>query len=215
MIQKHTRTAILLGLTLAACSWIVGATVGMDRPRAQQSSTAPASTSPAATAPGATTPGESTSTTTQTSPTSTSSNPSSGKTGSTPAQPANAACTTLTSAIAQQILGASAQAQSSPAATISSTSATTVSACAYVAGDQTMQLTLRVPKNSLGTSENATAFGSERPAGVTPVTGHGQTAYWNPATSSLNILSGNKWYSITRTSATQANTEQIAQAMHI
>ncbi|HSX15833.1 MAG TPA: hypothetical protein VLF40_03520 [Candidatus Saccharimonadales bacterium] len=113
----------------------------------------------------------------------------------------NAACKLLTTAIAQQLLGADAKPADAGNVGNLQTSATTVATCTYTSDSGALQLTLRTPKNSLGVSENATVFGSERPSGATTVTGYGQSAFWDPDEHRLNVLGHNTWHIITRTSA--------------
>jgi hypothetical protein len=124
--------------------------------------------------------------------------------------PVTAACKLLTQDRARQLLGASA-ASSSPGDTSAlQTPDTTISACAYAAGNDTAQLIIRVPKNSLGSSENATVFGSEKPAGATDVSGFGQVAYWDPDAHRLNVLGSNNWYLVTRGSGSLDDTKAVA-----
>jgi len=133
--------------------------------------------------------------------------------GTAPAAPSNPACKLLTSALAQQLLGSGAQYRSSADTTTPQTPETSLSSCAYGAGAATLQLSVRTAGDSLGASENATAFGSERPAGVTPVSGYGQSAYWDPASAKLNVLGSNNWYIISRSSGTLQDTEAAAQLL--
>jgi len=107
------------------------------------------------------------------------------------------ACALLSQAIATQALGADSQSSAANTKLLPETADTTVSYCAYATAAESLQLSLRTPKNALGTSENATPFGSEKPANATIVSGYGQAAYWNPASHQLNILAGNCWYAIT------------------
>jgi hypothetical protein len=92
------------------------------------------------------------------------------------------------------------------------TSDTSLSTCGYASGEATIQLSVRAAKNSLGASENATAFGSERPASATPVSGYGQSAYWDPDVHTLNILGSNTWYIVRSSSGTQQRAEAVATA---
>ena len=119
------------------------------------------------------------------------------------------ACKVLTTSIAQQIIGTTAKEQAATDS-VTATKDTQVDSCAYAAGSKTVQLTVRSSKNSLGTSENATAFGSERPAGAVTVSGYGQSAYWDPAKHTLNVLSSNNWYVISRDTNVQADCEAVA-----
>lgn len=131
---------------------------------------------------------------------------------STSAPPSNtiAGCELLTLAIAQQILGSGAAAGKSSDTSVIRTPDTTIATCAYTAGSDNIQLIGRSPKNALGTSENATIFGSGKPPNAIAVPGYGQVAYWDPAQKRLNILSHNNWYIISRGNGSQAAAEAIA-----
>jgi hypothetical protein len=136
-------------------------------------------------------------------------------TSSTPA--VTAACKLLTPNIAQQILGSDAKASSADSTSVPQATDTTLDACAYSStasgANGTLQLIIRTPKSSLGASENATAFGSEKPAGATSVKGYGQTAYWDSGKHRLNVLGSNNWYSITRTTNGQPSSSADTQAI--
>lgn len=129
----------------------------------------------------------------------------------TPSVPNNPACKLLTLAIARQILGDSAQYTTPSDPAISQPSGTSLSSCAYSSGTAGIQMVIRTAKSSLGASQNATVFGSEKPSGVTNVEGYGQSAYWNPQTTQLHILSSNNWYIITTSQSSQAGAEAVAQ----
>jgi hypothetical protein len=128
----------------------------------------------------------------------------------------SASCKLLTAGIATQILGAAATAASPSDMSAFLTPDVTLSTCGYTASvsgsTQTVEITVRSPKNSLGVSENATAFGSERPTNAVTVSGYGQSAYWNPDTSRLNILASNTWYLISRTNNAQPSGQADAEA---
>jgi hypothetical protein len=125
--------------------------------------------------------------------------------------PQNAACTALTLSAAKSLLGAAAASATPADLSISQASNTEITNCAYAADGNSIQLTLRTAKGSLGASQNATAFGSERPAGVTDVQGYGQSAYWDPGTAHLNVLSQNNWYIMATGQNTQASAEAAAK----
>jgi hypothetical protein len=114
-----------------------------------------------------------------------------------------AACKSFTPAIAKEVLSGNATSTTPSDTTALQASNTQLSSCAYTADSNTLQLTIRDAQGSLGTSENATRFGSGRPSGVTTVDGYGQSAYWDPATHQLNVLKENDWYILTRTSGGQ------------
>jgi cytoskeletal protein RodZ len=127
------------------------------------------------------------------------------------------ACQHLTASIAKQVLGGDAASSTPTDQTTLQTASTTVTACAYHAAvngrDQTVQLVVRTPKGSLGTSENATKFGSERPTSAVTVQGYGQSAYWEPEGSTLNILSNNAWYILSTSQGTQDSAEAVAKLL--
>lgn len=113
--------------------------------------------------------------------------------------PDTTACKFLTPTIARQILGAS-TAFDTAHSTTSKTSDLENSSCAYTSSsNDNITLSAHAPLSSLGTSENALAFGSAKPAGVTDVSGYGQSAYWDPAKATLNILDNNTWLVLSRT----------------
>jgi len=124
-----------------------------------------------------------------------------------------ASCTLLSQEVARQIIGDGAQSSVPTDASKLQTADTTISACAWSSGSATVQLVVRTPKDSLGASENSTAFGSERPDGVTPLTGYGQSAYWDPSKQQLDVLGNNSWYIITRNTGTQADAEAVAKLL--
>jgi cytoskeletal protein RodZ len=123
----------------------------------------------------------------------------------------NAACTALTPSAAKNLLGTDAASATPADLGVSQASNTEVTSCAYAADGNSIQLTIRTAKGSLGASQNATAFGSERPAGVTDVQGYGQSAYWDPGTMHLNVLSQNNWYIMSTSQNTQASAEAAAK----
>lgn len=127
--------------------------------------------------------------------------------------PNNTACKLLTLAAARQVLGDTAQYIAPADPTISQPSGTSLSACAYRGQTGDMQMIVRTAQNPLGASQNATVFGSEKPSGVVTLTGYGQSAYWNPQTTQLHILSSNDWYIITSSQGTQAGAEAVAHAV--
>jgi type IV secretory pathway VirB10-like protein len=133
----------------------------------------------------------------------------------TPPAPNNAACKLLTAHIAQQAIGAAATYQTPADFAIAAVTGTELSACTYSTSSATIQLTERQAKNSLGASQNATAFGSEKPSGVTDVDGYGQSAYWDPATARLHILGSNNWYVITTSKNTQITAETVAKLIDV
>lgn len=129
------------------------------------------------------------------------------------AAPVAPACKLLSSVVAKQVLGVDVKISVANGSIVPETANTTVSACAYSGVTDTVQLAVREPKDSLGVSENAVIFGSERPAGVTSVKGYGQSAYWSPDSKHLNILGSNKWYIITSSAGTQAAAEAVAKVL--
>jgi hypothetical protein len=128
------------------------------------------------------------------------------------AQPITNACSLLTLSTAKQLIGPSA-ASSTPSDTSSlQVSGTSVSSCAYT-GNGSVQLVIRKPINSVGTSENDVAFGSAKPSDAVTVQGYGQSAYWDPGKATLNVLGSNNWYIISRTTNAQADAEATANLL--
>jgi len=148
--------------------------------------------------------------------------PSGGKTsGSSSTTPAadtkkpavNAACKLITLAVAQQLIGGDAKAVDAGNPAGLGTPATTVVTCTYTSASGAVQLAMRIPKNSLGVSENATVFGSERPGNAASVAGYGQSAFWDPEKYQLNVLGHNTWYVISRTAGGQPINLEEARAV--
>jgi len=127
--------------------------------------------------------------------------------------PATVACKLLTADVASQALGGTAQQSTASDTSSLQASDTSVTTCAYTGANGSTQLTIRAATGSLGASENATAFGSGRPANAVPVASYGQSAYWDPTAHQLNILGHNNWYVITRSTSTQADTEAVAKLL--
>jgi hypothetical protein len=127
--------------------------------------------------------------------------------------PVTQACELFTLGNARQVLGPGTQSISPTDTTSYRSSGTTVSACAYANGDNTAQLIIRASTSPLGSSENATEFGSGRPTNAVTVEGFGQSAYWDPSQHILNVLGNNDWYIITRSTNTQDDTEKVANLL--
>lgn len=125
----------------------------------------------------------------------------------------NDACAHLTLTTARQLLGDSAQKATPHSTSGLQAAGTTLASCAYSGQTGTIQLTLRTAHSSLGASQNATAFGSEKPADSTNVSGYGQAAYWNPSNNTLNVLGHNNWYIITGTQPTQESAQTVADQL--
>jgi len=126
-------------------------------------------------------------------------------------QPATEACSLLTLSAAKQLLGSDAAATTPTDMSSLQATGTSLSACAYSSGSGNVQLIIRTPTSPLGRSENATVFGSGKPANAVSVSGYGQSAYWDPDEHTFNILGSNNWYIITRGSGgTQADVEAVA-----
>jgi cytoskeletal protein RodZ len=126
---------------------------------------------------------------------------------------ANTACKLLSPSVATQTLGTSAAASTPSDTSALVTPDTSLGACAYTGSNETVQLIVRTPKNSLGASENATHFGSEKPANATSVSGYGQSAYWDPDAKQLNILANNNWYIISRSTGSSDDSEAVAKLL--
>lgn len=125
------------------------------------------------------------------------------------------ACGVLTAQIAGQILGGGAT-QGSATVPASQTKDVATTACAYTAAAGQLQLVAHLARTSLGQSENDLVFGSERPAGVTPVTGVGQSAFWDPASGQENVLASSNWYIITWNKQNKTvPTQQVQQAAEV
>jgi hypothetical protein len=127
--------------------------------------------------------------------------------------PNTIACKHLTLTIARQLLGTQAEYTTPNEPANLKAADTAVSSCTYSMPNASVQLTVRTAQSSLGASENATAFGSDRPAGSSPVQGYGQSAYWNPDDSTLNILSKNTRYIIIGAQHDQSSAQSVANLL--
>lgn len=132
------------------------------------------------------------------------------QTAAAAAKPITEACALLTLDVARKLLGSGTQTSTPGDTSTYQATDTNVTACAYANGSSNVQLVVRTPTSSLGTSENDTVFGSDRPSGATTVQGYGQSAYWDSSAHTLNILGNNNWYIITRNSNTESSTEAVA-----
>jgi hypothetical protein len=203
MKQRIVLFAALLVVT-AGSAWGVVATRSSDDTLQRTAKQSPTATAGASKKPGDATPASPSSDATKPGDTSAQTSKTSADTG----------CKLLPLAAAQQLLGSGVHSLAAKT-TMPQTADTVLTTCAYTADSGTVQINQRSPKNSLGTSENATPFGSERPGGASSISGYGQSAYWNPADSTLNVLSDNSWYVIARSaggqSSSQADTEAAAK----
>jgi hypothetical protein len=129
------------------------------------------------------------------------------------AQPITDACTLLTESLAEQIIGTDAQTSTSSDTSATPANNTTITSCAYAGSKGIVQLTVRASNSELGTSENDTEFGSNKPRDAMNVQDYGQSAFWDPGTHELNILGNNNWYIITRSTNSQADTESVAKLL--
>ena len=134
----------------------------------------------------------------QQAPAGTSSDGSSSATGTDTAAPAKTACSILTLQVAESGLGTNDLRLAADDAQQESTSEIAASGCTYKTQDESgmMRLTMRRPLTALGRTSNAVQFGSGRPSGSESVPGYGQAAYWDAGQSTLHILAGNTWYSL-------------------
>lgn len=123
------------------------------------------------------------------------------------------ACKLFTLNAALQVLGGSAKSSAASGTSPLNAPGTTVTACAYTSSSGSAQLIIRTPTDHLGVSENASVFGSARPADAISVNGYGQSAYWDPNKHTLNILGDNNWYIISRTTNTQAAAVSVAKLL--
>ncbi len=123
-----------------------------------------------------------------------SSNESTKKTTSSSYKVVNA-CTVVTQAVADAVLGAGAKTSDTTAGDTSSDDIV-VSTCSYSQSSsiKTMTLLARSAKTSDGASSNADQFTTGLPATAEKITGYGDSAYWDPTYGQLNILKHNNWY---------------------
>ena len=114
---------------------------------------------------------------------------------------AKPACTIFTLADAKQVLGAGAKGGDN--ASTSSSKDLSVSLCNYsqdagsnvpVSASKSASLLVRAPNTGAGITSNQNQFGYLKPADSQPVSGYGDTAYWDPQYGQLDILKHNTWY---------------------
>ena len=122
------------------------------------------------------------------------------------------ACSVLTAQIAAAILGSDAKPSAATVAPSQTTDVTTNS-CAYAGAAGQLGLVAHFARTSLGQSKNDLIFGSERPATAVSISGVGQSAFWDPSSSQLNVLSSNNWYIITWNKQNRSvSMQQVQQA---
>lgn len=115
-----------------------------------------------------------------------------------PAVPDTAACKLLALDAARRVLGRDALPDTAKSINGEKTEDIAISTCIYVHASTSATLIVHAALTSLGASENALQFGSDKPAGVTDVPGYGQAAYWDSAQNELNILDNNNWLVLSR-----------------
>lgn len=103
------------------------------------------------------------------------------------------ACSFLTAAIANNVLGANAQ--KSDGATSTNDPDVSVSSCIYSgsgANPKTATFLLRVPTSAAGEASNKQPFTSLK-SGAQSVSGYGDMAFWDPELKQLNVLKNHAW----------------------
>lgn len=90
-----------------------------------------------------------------------------------------------------------------------------VSSCSYTVEQadklQEASLTVRAPKTDTGATSNHKQF-EQQLNGRTPVPGLGDQAYWDTATTELNVLKRDTWLTIINGSSVQPNERTLAAA---
>lgn len=135
------------------------------------------------------------------------------------------ACAIFTLADAKKLLGDTAKGGENGAP--SSSADLAVSTCTYtqdagnnvpVSTSPSATLLVRLPQTARGITSNRGQFGPLRPDSVQPVSGYGDSAYWDPQYGQLNILKNNTWYilsygPITPADRTLDQTERLASIL--
>jgi hypothetical protein len=115
--------------------------------------------------------------------------------------PERQACAIFSLADAKQVLGDTAKGGNDVTAHSSDT--LTVSSCSYnqdsgnnaaVSASNIASLKVSAPKTGAGSTSNQNQFGRLKPANSQPVSGYGDTAYWDAQNGQLDILKHNTWY---------------------
>lgn len=116
-------------------------------------------------------------------------------------QTINDACSLVSQADAEKLLGANIEKGDSAAATQSNEDIV-VSTCTYSTKADTLTaakdvrsiaVLTRSPKTETGARSNETPFGTARPTGAQDVSGYGDKAYWDPQVGQLNVLKNGTW----------------------
>jgi hypothetical protein len=111
------------------------------------------------------------------------------------------ACRIFTLADAKEVIGDTAKGGDNTTAASSADLA--VSTCTYtqdagsnvpVSSSKSAALLVRSPKTGAGSTSNHNQFGPLRPVASQPVSGYGDSAYWDAQYGQLNILKHDTWY---------------------
>ena len=100
------------------------------------------------------------------------------------------ACDLLTPEIARKIGGQ--QMVAAPQIKEVKTDSTMTTFCVYRAGNKSVSLAVRSPRNQKGVDFNTEAF--QNPGDGVAVPGYGDKAFWSPTFAQFNVLKNGRWY---------------------
>jgi len=101
------------------------------------------------------------------------------------------ACDLLTPEIAKKAGGQ--DMPPAPQIKATATDSTVTTFCVYRAGNKSVSVVVRSPRNQKGIDFNSEAFKNPR-AGDVAVPGYGDKAFWSPSFAQFNVLKNGRWY---------------------
>ncbi len=118
------------------------------------------------------------------------------------------ACDVFTTGDAQKVIGDGAK--QTPSQTDSTSAQSSVSSCFYTydPGELSEIVTASVLLQSASESATKQNFNSAKPSDAVDVHGYGESAYWSPNNSQLNVLKGPYWVVISAGSGSVVNRAQ-------
>lgn len=101
------------------------------------------------------------------------------------------ACDLLTPEIAKKAGGQ--DMPPAPQIKAATTDSTVTTFCVYRAGNKSVSVVVRSPRNQKGVDFNKEAFQNPR-AGDVALPGYGDKAFWSPSFAQFNVLKNGRWY---------------------
>ena len=100
------------------------------------------------------------------------------------------ACDLLTPEIAKKVGGQ--DMPPAPQIKATATDSTVTTFCVYRAGNKSVSVVVRSPRNQKGVDFNTEAF--QNPGEGVAVPGYGDKAFWSPTFAQFNVLKNGRWY---------------------